>query len=532
MSFQLTGWVIELLNVYGIPWPDVDEDAFHWVQQPLRDFGKDVVAVSDAIESAINDLQGGNPSQTLAAISRYCAEIRRGFLDPIQSVCDGLAGEPCDVAYTAVLDAKRACVAALLAEIGMDVVSVVETGLTFGAGALAAAAEDIALQKGVQFAIQAGEAEVVSQLQAAANRHLDNFVNSLINPFINSVERTVEGRLDSYLPQLALRDATVAAELGGSAAQTLRLDPEQLNHAVTRVWNSSQNLKQAASKLEGAIDQIFDKPDPVALQIVNLSSEMRIALKGAVKSVKSDLVSGIENLVHHVEKHFVTLLEDFVKSLEELDADARRAAATERMASAAGVAVLSAAGAWAGATGVVGSTSGRVDASEANRVGAVAGDGASLAQDVHKVEGLSKRHGWVVAPAVGLVPGASAVLSADSEARLGQDLGEHHYIAALQQGSSQVSGDLLDLAARTKNPELALGAVDLTLWSDVVVTASHDHLSTFTTWGGVLSTLHSGGLPAAEQILSGTVTTVGHQLGEMGANFAEQAWGAVGGLFG
>ena len=137
---------------------------------------------------------------------------------------------------------------------------------------------------------------------------------------------------------------------------------------MTDLAHSSERLDQAATKLDSAIEEIFSKPDPVSSHIRNLSQDMRIALKSVVKTIKADLVAGIEKLIRGVENHFVTLLEDFAKAIEELDADARRAAQTEHMAGSPEVVMLSVAGTWIAASARVDEASVRLDATEAERV--------------------------------------------------------------------------------------------------------------------------------------------------------------------
>ena len=366
MSFDMPGWVEPVLAAYGIPWPDVDEDAFHWVQQPLRSFGHDLVAVSDAIESAVQELEAGNPSQTLNAIGRYCGDIRRDFLDPIQTVCDDLAGQPCELAYQGVVAVKAGLVALLLYEIGSDVADVVETAITLGADSAVTFAEMLAVRKLVEIAVQEGEAEVGSLLQSLADRCLDNLTNSLINPFINSVETNVEARVDAYVPMIRLSEALAAMD--ESAARRLHLSPEAMNRSIAAIWQSSQHLLQAASTLEQKIDEIFDRPDPSAPRVSTLSQSMRRALQSVMQTVKSELVGGVETLIQHVERHFVTLLEDFASALAELDADARRLAATERIAAGPEVVVLSAAASWAGASSLIDPTTDRVNVAAADQV--------------------------------------------------------------------------------------------------------------------------------------------------------------------
>ena len=204
MSIELPGWVTPILNAYGIPWPDVNEDAFHAMKQPLRTFGQDLVAVSDAIEKALGDLESGNPSHTLRALSTYCSNIRRDFLDPIQGVCDDLAGTPCDVAYDAIVTLKLTLIGLLLGEIQDDVADIVATVVTLGADAELTVAEALVVREAIREAIEYGEGEVAYKLQSAADGYVDNFVNSLVNPFIDSVEKAVEARVESYIPALVL----------------------------------------------------------------------------------------------------------------------------------------------------------------------------------------------------------------------------------------------------------------------------------------------------------------------------------------
>lgn len=253
-------------------------------------------------------------------------------------------------------------------------------------------------------------------------------------------------------------------------------------------------------------------------QMIGMDPEVVLALAGRLSSqadTLSGIVGGVDRLVHVVGAQWRGQDgTDFLESWQR----------THRPA------LVAVQGAIAGLA-----ESARHNAHQQVEASAAVGGGPAgvspLMGSVHEAESLSRRFGWVAAPAVALVPGASVVLSADSTARLGQDLAEHRYMDAFQAGSSQVSSNLLTEAVRTKDPTLALGALDVTLWSDVVVTASHDHVATFTTWSGVLGTLHAGGLQAADQMLEGTVTTVGDQLGGMGEAFGKEAWGALGGLF-
>jgi hypothetical protein len=416
MSIELPGWVTPILNAYGIPWPDVNEDAFHSMKQPLRAFGQDLVAVSDAIEKALGDLESGNPSQTLRALSTYCSNIRRDFLDPIQYVCDDLAGTPCDVAYDAIVTLKWTLIGLLLGEIEDDIADVVATVVTLGADVELTAAEALVVREAIREAIEYGEGEVAYRLQSAADGYLDNFISSLVNPFIDSVEKGVEARVASYIPALVLQEA---ARIDDAVADRLHLSPEQVDSAIAALWQASDHLVAASSRLDHAIDEIFSVPDPHTSGIHNVSQSLRLALQSVASTIKSDLFTGIDNLLHHVEGHFATLLEDFVRAAAELDEFARRAAAAERMAAEPEVVVLSAVSTWVGASGRVDEVSAVVNAEEADRVQVREASAVGLSPDM----GASAEKSGVVTQPIGAAGPIQAPVSGVDNLTLKAELG-------------------------------------------------------------------------------------------------------------
>jgi cell wall-associated NlpC family hydrolase len=372
MDIEIPGWLEPVLSAYDIPWPDIDEESFKTLPQPLRNFGEDLTAFGDAIASALQTLESDNPSHTLHALTGYFTDIRHEFLEPVKNLCDDLAGDPCTVAYWAVVSLKGALLTALTAEVANDIGDALLDGVTFGLDSVGAAAEAMAVRQVVAEMISTAEGELISAIQSNANRYLDNFVSSIVNPFISRVSSSVQGAVDSYVPQLVLQEAIdVERSVDESLGERLHLSPSQLEHIVQSITESSVHLTTAGVKLHSAIEEIFSHPAPRPGGST-LSSTLRLAAQSVVDTVGSDLVDAVGQLIDHVVSHFTTLLEDYKRAVGDLDQQATAVASREHARSGPDVLVLSAAGVGAGAAASVARTTGAVNGEAASSVQAKA----------------------------------------------------------------------------------------------------------------------------------------------------------------
>jgi hypothetical protein len=339
MDIEIPTWLEPLLNFYGIPWPDIDENAFLELPQRLRNFGEDLTAVGDSIESALHVLESGNPSHTLQAISTHFATIRSDFLEPVKGICNELAGDPCTVAYVAITALKESLLVVLFAEMGDDLLDVASAVLTLGLDSAAAAAEAVAVKEVVSEMLSAAEGDLAYKIQSSADRYLDDLVTSLLTPFISRVASSLEGAVDSYVPQLLL-DASKANDALG---EVLHLSPLAVDQCVDSIAESSSHLTSAGTKLHAAIEEIFSHPAPRPASH-SLSSALRLAAASAVETVERDLVAGLGELIDHIVSHFTALLQAYERAVVDLDHQARAVAAREHARLVPEVILLSAAG--------------------------------------------------------------------------------------------------------------------------------------------------------------------------------------------
>lgn len=344
MALEIPDWVEPIFDLYGIPWPDVDEDAFHELKQPLHDFGEDIQGVAVAIEDALRLLLEGNPSRSLEALLAYARSVHRDFISPVRSICLDLAGSPCDIAYELIQTAKWALIGLVTSELANDVADIAATVITFGLDSALTTAEAVALRNAVSDAMTRAEGDIVAALGGAANRVIDELASSIVNPFVNMVSGRVEGLVDTYTPRLLLAQARHIEEGAGaeaSGARRLHLNPIDLNACITAVMRSSEHLDRAEQRLSSLIDEAFAHPAPNAPRIGGSSSVMRAALKEAVHVIRADLVTALRNLIHEIEHHFTALLDDYKRALASLDEQAREHAAKQH-APAVGALVMTA----------------------------------------------------------------------------------------------------------------------------------------------------------------------------------------------
>lgn len=360
MAIELPGWLEPVLNAYMIPWPDVDEDAFHDMSGPLQNFGRDLGAVGEAIESALQLLQSGNPSQTLQAIGVHFQTVRSDFLDPIGDVCSWLGGTPCDIAYDAIVALKTSAIALLFTEIISNLADLVGTAVTLGLDSAPAIAEAAAVRELIHEMITSAEGQIGSALMSAASNVIDEFVNSLLNPFIQNVEGLVESAVDSYMPTVIVGSG-LAADLASASQGTLHVSAVDIMSCATSVVESAHQLEPAAQQLISATEELFSHPAP-SPQGGSVSSALRLVLKGVVTDIQQTFISGIRELLQHVTEHFVNLLQNYLRALQQLDEQARALAALQHAGQGAPVVALTAAGLGYGAAETVLAVSAVVDA--------------------------------------------------------------------------------------------------------------------------------------------------------------------------
>lgn len=295
---EIPAAAMHLVQVYNLPWPDVDEHGFTALRSPLQELGRDLRGIGDEMTAALEELHSASPSRTVRSLIAYLEAVRRDFLDPLEEICALMAGAPCQVAHDGVL-ALKATLVQMMAAVGPGEV-----------------AEAALLGDAMALAMRRAEAEIVAALTAAAGSVTDRLVRDLISPFTRCVADWEEGDVDTYAPRLVLAAALGIEDTVGSLNR-LRLSESQIEQAVKRVGCSTDHLYDAAAGLERAVEEIFSRPQAGLPVGPSVSAELRHRLAGEVETACTDLVSAIGLLVEEVARHLVTLLRGLLGSVGE-----------------------------------------------------------------------------------------------------------------------------------------------------------------------------------------------------------------------
>jgi hypothetical protein len=382
VAIEIPTELIPVFQFYGIPWPDIDEDAFNELPKPLRTFGSDVSALGGEVSATLRELADGNSSQTLHAIADHFAMIRRDFLDKVSTLCDDLAGTPCRVAYDAIVTLKLAAIGAVAYQVTETVADLASEAATVGADTPLVVAQWIAVRETVEELLRAALEQIPSLLVQYATPLIQDWTNQLIGGFVNSIEHVVEGSVDPFVANLLFADLESLESAATVVAGKLHLTPEDLERSITSIAGSSVSAVAAGQQLEHAAKQLFAQPAPGAGSS-DSSPALRVLVGVVVTQVVQELSKAADQLIHHIIDDVVHLLQSYRQALENLDQQASTQASREHAAPGPALVVASTVGvAAAVATGIV-ATSG---AAGGEGEGTVQVGEASLVSETTSVE--------------------------------------------------------------------------------------------------------------------------------------------------
>ena len=335
MSIELPGPVVDLIELYGFSWPDINEDGFKDLEQPLRDFSGSVDGAGETIEDSLRLLSQSNPSLSLQSLVGHIQTIREEFLRPLSHLCDELAGWPCQVAYDGIVALKVSIIACTAYEFTEDAPELASIAATGGTDAPEAFAIIVAERQYYQFVVRSLIDSAVSELSRTLQNNgkgiIDKLTQGLTQPFVNRVVNVLEGDLNSYSARFlssVARDVANGEEFGETR---IHLNPEALIQSVINISKSLHQLASATSAMKLAVLEVVARPDPSCSGLSQLDQQLRIIMHDVLETLVTELGDGVKELVQSVITHFTNLLKSYERELRELDEKAQAVASSQKM---------------------------------------------------------------------------------------------------------------------------------------------------------------------------------------------------------
>jgi hypothetical protein len=163
--------VVNLLNVIGVPWPYIDEDAVSELARLTRDFARAVQTTHDEATTAIRGIAGAYQGSATDAMVSGWARLSARHVDEIVVACHALAGA-LDVAAGYIVAQKAEAIAIL---IGMAATFVADQAAAIATGGLAEVAVPLIVEGAerlVKSLVLDLEQYVVAQVVEAAAKPL------------------------------------------------------------------------------------------------------------------------------------------------------------------------------------------------------------------------------------------------------------------------------------------------------------------------------------------------------------------------
>lgn len=339
MSVEIPGQLKPVFSFYGVPWPTINEDAFHELKDPLQRFGVDVLEVADAAHEALGVLISASNSKALTQLDREVTVIKRVYLEPISDLCNNLSGM-CDDAFSVVQEAKWALIGIVSTQVADDTIAIASMVLTAGLDAPAATAQMVLVRELVRTAIREGEQEIERRVRDAALSYIANFVAGIVEPFIDSAAERIEGEIYKYISSEI--DSGMIKDWEGQAlhgaAGKFHVSPGHLTQCVSDVSSSTRNLWKTTKDLESAFDH-FDSSVVAGAPEGESTTAWATVVQLIERTIKEELIRAVNDLVDGVKHHLIDILNQFQNAVDDMDSTIARSAKSPGTAAAIGAGV-------------------------------------------------------------------------------------------------------------------------------------------------------------------------------------------------
>ncbi|MQY16343.1 hypothetical protein SRB5_65410 [Streptomyces sp. RB5] len=183
MSVVLPDLAAQGLDLIGISWPNVDEDAYRDMANSLREFADDVDTDAHEANQTVQRLVSSGDGLAFQALDKHWGKVRGKHLADLANAARIMAGalDACAEVIVAMKLAAIAQLAALAAEAAAAVAaSPVTLGLSAAAGAAAIQATRMAVRRLIKEAAQAAVEYILSALAEPAVAALEGMAADLV----------------------------------------------------------------------------------------------------------------------------------------------------------------------------------------------------------------------------------------------------------------------------------------------------------------------------------------------------------------
>ncbi len=181
MAIELPGPVVDLLQFFGINWPNINEDSVRELATHVRQFAQNLESVHQDAGGTIQNMGQAYQGASYEALVSLWAEKSSKHLSELTEAC-GVVAEALDAGADVIVGMKVAAIAELVALAASFVADQAAAVATFGLAEAALAAIELAARKAVDFLVQ----EIIGYLTS-------EIVGAALQPLLGKVTSALEG---------------------------------------------------------------------------------------------------------------------------------------------------------------------------------------------------------------------------------------------------------------------------------------------------------------------------------------------------
>jgi surface antigen len=322
-----------IAEAFGLPYPDISEDALLGLQSAFISFGFDVQDIGNPVVHLLSELQAASSSKAVDSLVSHWSDIQRDFLLPFGDLCEQIAHYTLD-AYDVVRGLKA----------GILGIADVEAGVALYTGGVSAA--------------------VTLAARRVAGAELRKTIEGLINDALHRLQSEVFGRIAAAvddlkaLAQRAVATATTktvtaavdqipwATGAGqGPAAVSfitgkLHLSAETLESRARAIVNVIEACDGDAKQLDSALVALMHPASVVGQPDHAIRAFVGQFFTEVVNDTKTAALQTCQNLLNH-QSGLVSIIGDRITQVDaELAGAARPLFGSATVQAAGGVALL------------------------------------------------------------------------------------------------------------------------------------------------------------------------------------------------
>jgi RHS repeat-associated protein len=320
MGYTIPEGVDTMLDVIGVGWPNVDEDAYRDMADALREFAEDADEDAGVAYEHVQKLLSSGQSESLSALDEHWSKVQGKHKD-LAKAARIVAGALDRVAD--IIVARKALAVAELAELCATVgISLAFAPVTAGLSTLLAgakiAATRIAFKKILKEMAEAAVEEIVATLTEPAVAAIENIVSDLAIQTAMNVAGVQSG-YDVDQTAQAGKDGLQLNSAGGASVPGPRnrqeIDHDAHRNAGTHLAGVQVNMRDVSRGKLGKAKAHHGRAKG--------KDSLTAVLDTTVENVTEKLTKALDDLGDHIGKKVPAALTSSSKTHKESDGDIR-----------------------------------------------------------------------------------------------------------------------------------------------------------------------------------------------------------------